>query len=172
MKSLSFFLLLLASIFTFSSGLHAQEDMPETDEMTTEETAPMTSDHTIGEAVAQHAETTTLATALESAGLTDALDADGSFILLAPTDEAFAALPDGVLDALLLPENGEALVTLLQHHLIDSSDSASNELLSSVLNGDEVTIGENLSASNGQVYLIDQVLIPEGFDLEALQGKR
>ncbi|MCP9235607.1 fasciclin domain-containing protein [Lewinella sp. JB7] len=169
MKSLFSYLLALATVFILSTGVHAQEEVPMTDDMPTE-AADAVGSATIGEIIADHAETTTLKSALEAAGLTDALDADGQFILLAPTDAAFAALPEGLLNALLLPENVETLVVLLEHHLVNSSDQSSNDLLASVLNGDEVTIGENLSASNGDIYLIDQVLIPEGVDLDTLHG--
>ncbi len=147
-------LLLILGIGTLQSGLHAQEEM--------------TADPSLGEAVSQHDQTTTLATALEAAGLLATLDQDGSFILMAPTDEAFAALPEGVLDALLLPENGDALTSLLQYHLVDSSDGESTQAMTTVLEEGTVTVGENLTARNGVVYLIDQVLVPDGFDLMGL----
>ena len=171
MKSFFNLLLLLAATL-FTSGLHAQEEMP-----TTDPTAPATEDayteaeQTIGQAVAQNDQTTTLATALNTAGMTANLDADGSFILLAPSDAAFAALPEGLVDALLQPENSESLTALLSYHFIDSSDEEATNTMTRVLEDGQVTVGENLTASNGVVYLIDQVLIPDGFDVESLLGE-
>ena len=178
MKSLFSFLLLLA-VSLFSLGLHAQEEVPtETDPTQTdpadqplEEDAYASTEQTIGQAVSQNAQTTTLATALNSAGMTADLEAEGSYILLAPTDAAFAALPEGLVDALLLPENGDALTTLLLYHFIDSADTGASDTMTRVLEDGQVTVGENLPASNGVVYLIDQVLIPEGFDVESLLGE-
>ncbi len=62
----------------------------------------------------------TLAAALEAAGLIETLQGEGPFTVFAPTDEAFAALPDGLLDALLLPENVEVLKSILLFHVISS----------------------------------------------------
>ena len=124
---------------------------------------------TIGQTVMQTTETSTLATAIDAAGLTGALDAEGSFILLAPTDEAFASLPDGVLDALLLPENADALSTLLQYHLVNSADETSTATMQEVLENQQVSLGENVRATNGVIYLINQILIPEDLDLSTLQ---
>ena len=178
MKSLFSFLLLCAATL-FSVGLHAQEEVPTETPTETEPTAPpmqeedatAPADQTIGQAISQNEQTTTLASALSSAGMTADLDAEGSYILLAPTDAAFAALPEGLVDALLLPENSEALTTLLRYHFIDSADTDSSNTMTRVLEDGQVNVGENLPASNGVVYLIDQVLIPEGFDVEALLNK-
>jgi uncharacterized surface protein with fasciclin (FAS1) repeats len=60
----------------------------------------------------------TLVAAVQAAGLTDLLRSEGPFTVFAPTDEAFAALPAGTLDALLLPENKEKLRTILAHHVV------------------------------------------------------
>ncbi len=158
MKSLFSFLLLFATV-SFSTGLHAQ-----TEEMTVASTS-------IGALVHQNAETTTLAKALDAAGLTAALDGGEGIILMAPSDAAFAALPEGTLDALLLPENAEALTTLLQYHLVDSADETSTAALTEVLENGDVTVGDQLEADNGTVYLIDQVLVPADFDLTALIGE-
>jgi uncharacterized surface protein with fasciclin (FAS1) repeats len=147
-------LLLILGIGFLQPGLHAQEDTM--------------ADPSLGEAVSQHDQTTTLAAALDAAGLMSALDTDGSFILMAPTDEAFAALPEGVLEALLAPENAGALTTLLQYHLVDSSDGESTTAMTAVLEEGSVTVGENVPARNGVIYLIDQVLVPADFDLMGL----
>ncbi|MGB3798537.1 MAG: fasciclin domain-containing protein [Lewinella sp.] len=156
MKSLFAFLLIFATA-SFATGLHAQ------DEMTVAESS-------IGALVHENAETTTLAKALDAAGLTVALEGGEGMILMAPTDAAFAALPAGTLEALLLPENAEALTALLQYHLIDSADETSTAVLTEVLDSGDVTVGEQLEGGNGTVYLIDQVLVPADFDLEGLTG--
>lgn len=127
--------------------------------------------NSIGALVHQNAETTTLAKALDAAGLTAALDGGEGMILMAPTDAAFAALPEGVLEALLLPENAEVLASLLQYHLVDSADEQSTAMLTEVLENGEVTVAGQLEADNGSVYLIDQVLLPADFDVEALIGE-
>ncbi|HUW15955.1 MAG TPA: fasciclin domain-containing protein, partial [Actinomycetes bacterium] len=61
---------------------------------------------------------TTLVAAVQAADLVDTLSGDGPFTVFAPTDEAFAALPPGVLDALLLPENKETLAKILTYHVV------------------------------------------------------
>ena len=98
------------------------------------------------------------------------LEGNGSLFLLAPTDEAFAALPSGAVEALLKPENADALAELLQYHLIDNSGDNSAATMTRVLEDDRVIIGDQLPASNGVIYLIDQVLIPEDLNLDALSG--
>lgn len=60
----------------------------------------------------------TLLQALDAAGLTETLAGDGPYTVLAPTDEAFAALPEGTLDELLMPENQEQLTEILTYHVI------------------------------------------------------
>lgn len=174
MKSSFSFLLVLAGLFAFSPVATAQEEMPETttEEMpadAVEEAAPAM-EGTIGETVANNEQTATLTAALDAAGLTSALEEDGSFILLAPTEEAFASLPEGVLDALLQPENANTLVTILQYHLVNGADEASTTTMQTVLEDEQVTLGENLNASNGVVYLINQVLVPADVDLSSLQS--
>ena len=60
----------------------------------------------------------TLVAAVTAAGLVETLSGEGPFTVFAPTDEAFAALPDGLVDALLLPENVGALAAILTYHVI------------------------------------------------------
>jgi uncharacterized surface protein with fasciclin (FAS1) repeats/formylglycine-generating enzyme required for sulfatase activity/beta-lactamase regulating signal transducer with metallopeptidase domain len=60
----------------------------------------------------------TLVAAVQAAGLSDLLRSEGPFTVFAPTDEAFAALPAGTLDSLLLPENKEKLRAILAHHVV------------------------------------------------------
>ena len=60
----------------------------------------------------------TLVAALVAADLVDVLRGDGPFTVFAPTDDAFAALPEGTVESLLLPENKELLVAILTYHVV------------------------------------------------------
>ncbi|MGI9644169.1 MAG: fasciclin domain-containing protein [Ilumatobacteraceae bacterium] len=129
---------------------------------------------------------TTLVAAVEAAGLVETLQGEGPFTVFAPTNEAFAALPDGLLEALLLPENQEALQQILTYHVVSgkvlSTDLASGEV--ATVQGEEVTIvvddgvtveGANvviadIEAGNGVVHVIDAVIVPPSIDPAALLG--
>lgn len=120
---------------------------------------------------------TTLATALEAAGLIETLKGAGPFTVFAPTDAAFAALPAGTLDGLLA--DPEALKQVLLYHVAAGSvDAATVSGLTTVdtVNGAAVTIAvsggtvtlngvatvttADIMASNGIIHVIDTVLIP------------
>jgi uncharacterized surface protein with fasciclin (FAS1) repeats len=60
----------------------------------------------------------TLVAAVQAAGLVDTLKGEGPFTVFAPTDEAFAALPEGTVENLLLPENRDTLVSILTYHVV------------------------------------------------------
>lgn len=96
----------------------------------------------------------TLVTALESAGLVDALKGDGPFTVFAPTNEAFNKLPAGTLDNLLKPQNKNALANLLYYH-VTSGRVSSSEL--SRLNGKEINMlsGQpaGIEVRNGSIYI-------------------
>lgn len=136
-------------------------------------------------AVATESESfTTLAQAIEAAGLADTLAADGPFTVFAPTDEAFAALPEGTLDSLLLPENQETLTQILTYHVIPAEVMAADvtagavdtvagtplEIMVDDATGDVMVNGANviqtdISASNGVIHAIDEVLLPPDVEL-------
>ena len=119
----------------------------------------------------------TLETAVVAAGLVDALSGEGPFTVFAPTDDAFDALPEGTLDAVLA--DTDLLTSILTHHVAAGfvlSTDLSDGMMVTTLNGTElmVTIDENgvmidnamvtvvdLVADNGVVHVIDAVLIPE-----------
>ncbi len=126
----------------------------------------------------------TLVAAVTAAELGETLSGMGPFTVFAPTDAAFAALPAGVLDALLLPENKEVLVKILTYHVV-----AANVLAADVTDGDVATVeGQTVKlstadgvtvngakvvtadvlASNGVIHAIDAVLVPADFDVAAL----
>lgn len=130
--------------------------------------------------------TTTLVTALEAAGLVTALQAPGPFTVFAPTNDAFAKLPAGVLDKLVQPQNKEALTKILTYHVVNGEVMAADvtdgpvptlegqSITLSTANG--VTINDtakvttaDVDASNGVIHLIDTVLLPPDFDPATLQ---
>lgn len=121
----------------------------------------------------------TLVAAVQAAGLVDTLKGDGPFTVFAPTDEAFAALPEGTVENLLKPENKDQLVAILTYHVVPakvmSGDisgkkaevlTVQGERLSvNARNGvkvdDAKVVAADVVASNGVIHVIDTVLIPE-----------
>lgn len=118
---------------------------------------------------------TTLLTAAEAAGLVDTLKGDGPFTIFAPTDEAFAALPEGTVEGLL--EDPEALASILTYHVVPGkvmSTDLTNEMEATTVNGADVTImteggvmvedasvvTADIEASNGVIHVIDSVILP------------
>lgn len=127
-----------------------------------------------------------LADLLDIAGLVETLQGEGPFTVFAPTDEAFAALPEGLVDALLLPENVEILQDILLFHVIVGSEVTSDMVAAGdveMANGDMATIavdGANITiagapiaavdvaASNGVIHVVSAVMVPADLDIEAL----
>ena len=120
--------------------------------------------------------TSTLVAAVKAAGLVSVLSGEGPFTVLAPTNEAFAKLPDGALDGLLA--DPDALAGVLKAHVVAGKVKAENVLAAdqvATLNGTypvvvtdgQVSIGgsnviaTDLMAGNGVVHLIDTVILPE-----------
>ncbi|TVP76455.1 MAG: fasciclin domain-containing protein [Puniceicoccaceae bacterium] len=120
-----------------------------------------------------------LVAAVQAAGLVDTLKGEGPFTVFAPTDEAFAALPAGTVESLLLPENREMLVSILTYHVIAGKVKAKDVTTGEVptVNGEKVTIiaseagvtidaanviKTDVWASNGVIHVIDAVIIPTG----------
>ncbi len=122
---------------------------------------------------------TTLAAAVEAAGLVETLRGDGPFTVFAPTDEAFAALPEGALADLLKPENKERLVAVLQMHVVAGRVSAREGLKAGyartlggqrlglradedgqVFVGGARVLSADLDTTNGVIHVIDRVLLP------------
>ena len=127
----------------------------------------------------------TLVTALGAADLAEMLSDEGPYTVFAPTDEAFAALPEGLLDTLLLPENKATLTEILSYHVVPgevmaadvvtgpaaTANGAELDLVSEggtvTVNGTPVTTAD-VMASNGVIHVIDEVLVPESVDVSAL----
>lgn len=122
---------------------------------------------------------TTLAAALQAAGLVDALRGEGPFTVFAPTDDAFAALPGGTVESLLKPENRGTLAAILTFHVVPGRVMASDVTKlehATTLNGQRVEIGTDergvtidgarvvktdIACSNGVIHVIDRVIMPE-----------
>ncbi|MFA0070347.1 fasciclin domain-containing protein, partial [Vibrio breoganii] len=109
----------------------------------------------------------TLVAAVKAAGLVDTLKGEGPFTVLAPTDEAFAALPEGTVDMLLKPENKDKLVAVLTYHVIPGKIMAAEVMkLNSAVT---VQGGAVMIAINDGNVMIDKakVIMP---DVEASNG--
>jgi len=121
----------------------------------------------------------TLAKALQAAGLVETLKGAGPFTVFAPTDEAFAKLPAGTLEALLKPENKSKLQRILTSHVVagkvmaadvaktNSAKTVSGETLTITSRGGGVTVNgakvvkTDIAASNGVIHVIDSVILPK-----------
>jgi len=120
---------------------------------------------------------TTLVAAVQAAGLVETLKGEGPFTVFAPTDDAFAALPAGTVEGLLLPENKDQLIAILTYHVVPGkvmSTDLSDGMMAATVQGGEVTIGTmdgvtvdganvisaDIEASNGVIHVIDSVIIP------------
>ncbi|MEM1235279.1 MAG: fasciclin domain-containing protein [Pseudomonadota bacterium] len=119
----------------------------------------------------------TLLAAATAAGLVDTLKGDGPFTVFAPTDDAFAALPDGTVETLLKPENQDQLVAILTYHVVPGkvmSTDLSDDMMAATVNGAEIMIdldngvmvntasvvSADIEASNGVIHVIDSVILP------------
>ena len=119
----------------------------------------------------------TLVAAVQAAGLEDTLRGDGPFTVFAPTDEAFAALPEGTVESLLMEENLDQLVAILTYHVVAGavmSGDLSDGMMATTVQGGEIEIGTmdgvtvnganvvaaDIEASNGVIHVIDAVIMP------------
>jgi uncharacterized surface protein with fasciclin (FAS1) repeats len=120
----------------------------------------------------------TLATALQAADLVSALEGEGPFTVFAPTDEAFAKLPKGTVESLLMPNNRDALAGILKYHVVSGSLMAGDVVglsNATTLNGQRIGIRSesgkvmidgatitktDIACSNGVIHVIDTVILP------------
>jgi uncharacterized surface protein with fasciclin (FAS1) repeats len=126
----------------------------------------------------------TLVAAITAAGLGDALSGAGPFTVFAPTNAAFEALPAGLLEKLLLPENKEVLTKILTYHVVSAKVMAADVTAGDVttlegsafavtteggvkVNASNVT-ATDVPASNGVIHVIDAVLVPASVDVASL----
>jgi uncharacterized surface protein with fasciclin (FAS1) repeats len=144
----------------------------------------MTEPGTIVDVAAGNPDFETLVAAVTAADLVETLSGEGPFTVFAPTDEAFDALPEGVLDALLLPENKDALTSILTYHVVSGEVMAADVTAGDVptVEGSTIAItteggvkvneanvtATDVDASNGVIHVIDAVLVPPTVDVAAL----
>jgi uncharacterized surface protein with fasciclin (FAS1) repeats len=120
----------------------------------------------------------TLCAALKAAGLVETLQGAGPFTVFAPTDEAFAKVPQSALEDLLKPENKTKLASILTYHVVSGKVMAADvkTMKAKTVNGQEleikvsggaVTVDEakviktDVAASNGVIHVIDAVVMPK-----------
>jgi len=185
MKKVKLVALALVASISFAACGSDAESTESTEAAATEETAAEAV--AAGDIVAVASATegfTTLVAALTAAGLVETLQGAGPFTVFAPNDAAFEALPAGLLEKLLLPENIDALKAILTYHVV-----AGKVMSTDVVAGDAPTVeGSNLTlgtemgvqvndatvvladvaATNGVIHVIDKVLVPSTVDLAKL----
>lgn len=121
----------------------------------------------------------TLVSAVKAAGLVETLKGKGPFTVLAPTDDAFARLPQGTIENLLKPENRDMLQSILTYHVIpgkvmaadvaklqaattvEGSDVTIRTADKLVLVNDAIVVKTDVEASNGVIHVIDTVILPK-----------
>lgn len=120
----------------------------------------------------------TLATALDGADLIQTLKGDGPFTVFAPTDDAFAKLPDGTVASLLEPQNRDQLTAILTYHVVPGKVMAKdvvNLSEATTVNGSDISIkvtdgrvrindstvvAADVATSNGVIHIVDTVILP------------
>ncbi len=148
----------------------------------TSTTAPAAPAQTIVEIAAGNPDFSTLVAAVKAAGLAETLSGEGPYTVFAPTNAAFAKLPAGTVESLLLPENKQKLADILTYHVVAAKVLAADvkpgpvttvngaDFTISVENGDVIitdgqggkakVVKTDIEASNGVIHVIDAVLLP------------
>jgi len=120
---------------------------------------------------------TTLVAAVQAAGLVETLKGEGPFTVFAPTDDAFAALPEGTVEDLLKPENKDQLTAILTYHVVAGkvmSTDLSDDMTAATVEGSNITIDldngvmvndanvvtADIETDNGVIHVIDKVIMP------------
>ncbi len=159
---------------TPSSTTPSSTTVPTTSETTTSESPTA---GTIVEVASSNGSFKTLVKAMKAAGLTAELSGKGPYTVFAPTDAAFAALPEGVVEKLLQPENKATLKKILTYHVVPGSvrstalkqgkvKTVEGAMVDVSLNGSNVMVNNakvttpDIQASNGVIHVIDKVIIP------------
>ncbi|EAQ99248.1 fasciclin domain-containing protein [Congregibacter litoralis] len=133
---------------------------------------------TIVEIAAGNGDFSTLVAAVKAAGLVDVLSGEGPFTVFAPTNDAFAKLPEGTVETLLKPENKDQLVAVLTYHVVSGKVMAADVVTldsATTVQGESVSISASdavvmvdgatvvmtdVEASNGVIHVIDTVILP------------
>ena len=174
LRPAAFAAVVIATALTLSAcGSDSEKAMEETTEQTTV--------GTIVDVASGAGNFSTLVAAVTAADLAETLSGEGPFTVFAPTDDAFAALPAGVLDALLLPENKALLARILTYHVVSGTVMAADVTAGDVatVEGQTVKLGTeggvtvngatvisaDVAASNGVIHAIDQVILPPDVDV-------
>lgn len=174
MKRILFSLLLLAGFLSVSTTQLAAQDQ------------------NIVEIAAANDNFSTLVTAVKAAGLAETLSGEGPFTVFAPTDEAFAALPAGLVEALVKPENKETLQKILTYHVVPNELMAEDvmmgikkqqgTLMATTVAGSKFSVmtemgkvkikdaqgniatvtATDIAGTNGVIHVIDKVILPQG----------
>jgi uncharacterized surface protein with fasciclin (FAS1) repeats len=161
----------------------ASEEAPAEAEIPAPEEAPgiAATTGTIVDVAAASETFQTLVSALTEAELAELLGGEGPFTVFAPTDEAFAALPEGMLEELLKPENRELLVQILTYHVVPgavTSDQLTSGEVATVegspvnvtVSEEAVTVNDanvieaDIPATNGVIHAIDSVILPPALE--------
>ena len=168
----------LTALFFAAAPLYAQD----TTDTGMPEEGGMSEGEDIVQTVLGRDDFSTLATALEAAGLVENLSGPGPYTVFAPTNEAFEKLPEGTLDELLKPENRNQLAAILTYHVVPqeamAADVQSMNEASTLLGvpvqisteGEEVMVNDatvtetDIAASNGVIHVVDTVLLPPSPD--------
>jgi uncharacterized surface protein with fasciclin (FAS1) repeats len=196
MKKMKVFsLIALSGLILTSCGEKKKEQAEETMEAVTEEVTEVVeveaTTPNIVEVAAGNDSFSTLVAAVTAADLAGTLSGEGPFTVFAPTNDAFAKLPEGTVESLLEPENKEALTGILTYHVvsgkfdaaavieainsnngtftvttvqggaIDLSLSDGNVVLTDAKGGTATVVIADVAASNGVIHAIDTVVMPE-----------
>lgn len=171
-----------AAAVTALLALSACSSDSETTESSTE--SEVTTTNTIVDVASANPDFSTLVAAVAAADLVETLSSEGPFTVFAPTNEAFAALPAGVLDALLLPENKATLVKILTYHVVSGAVYAADVADGAVatVEGQSITLSTkdgvsvnnskvviaDVVADNGVIHAIDAVILPKDVKVSSL----
>ncbi len=181
-----------ALLFLAGCSSSDSDEASETPAASMEATDAMESDSmesvgTIVDVAAANEDFETLVAAVTAADLVETLAGEGPYTVFAPTDDAFDALPEGLLTALLEPENKDTLTAILRYHVVSgevTSDQVSagevptvqgESITVSVTSDDKVllndsaeVIAKDVDADNGVIHVIDAVIVPPSIDPSTL----
>lgn len=179
-----FLLLFILAAFTFACSYDegngdasAEDAQNEEQQAQQEEPAPEPQTPNIVELAMSNDNLSTLVAAVKAGELVETLSGEGPFTVFAPTNDAFAALPEGTLDNLLKPENKSQLVNILTYHVVPGkvmSTDLYDDMIATTVQGGELTVSvgdavmvndatvvqADVDASNGVVHVVDKVILP------------
>ena len=179
----------ITAAFLLLAGCASADQAPPTEEPADEAAAPADdaaaeaadaeapAGDTIAALASSREDLSTLVTALDAAGLVETMNGEGPFTVFAPTNDAFAALPEGALDSLLADK--DALTGVLTYHVVSgavmseavvgmsSADTLAGAAVAvdasdGVKVGGATVIEADIKASNGVIHIIDAVMMPPG----------